>query len=104
MKYLLIFLLFIGCRTHTPTIEDTALSRSVSFQQYIDETLKSNAENKRWEIIYLDQIEQAIEHNDTEALEFFTQEHSRLYLDLPEWMKKEIGYVPSWDEKIHLDE
>lgn len=100
MKYLLIFLLFIGCTTHTPTIKDTKLSRSISFERYIDYALHQNAENKKWEIIYLDQINQAIEHNDTEALEFFTEEHSKLALDLPEWMKKEIGYAPSWNEKI----
>lgn len=104
MKYLLILLLFIGCTKHTPTIKDTTLSRSASFQKYIDETLKSNAENKKWEIIYLDQINEAIEHNDTEALEFFSEEHSRLSLQLPEWMKKEVGYVPRWNEKIQLDE
>ena len=97
---MLIFLLFIGCTTHTPTIKDTKLSRSVSFQEHIDETLSKNAENKKWEIIYLDQINQAIEHNDTEALEFFTEEHSMLSLELPEWMKKEIGYSPRWNEKI----
>ena len=102
MKYLLIFLLFIGCSKDYPNIGNTQLSRSASFQRHIDQTLKTNADNKKWEIIYLDQINQAIEHNDTEALEFFTEEHSKLSLELPEWMKKEVGYVPSWNEKINL--
>ena len=102
MKYLLTFLLFIGCSKPTPTIDQTTLSRSLSFEKYLDYALSRNAENKKWEIIYLDQISQATEHNDTEAIEFFTEEHSKLFLDLPEWMKKEVGYAPSWNEKINL--
>ena len=91
----------MGC-THPPTPQDTGLYRSAQFQNDIDNLLLQNAQDKKWEIIYLDQINLAIEHNDTEALEFFTEEHSQLDLVLPEWLKKEIGYMPSWNEELNL--
>ena len=103
LKYLVVVLLFLGCSKNKPTIGDTRVSRSASFQVYIDKALELNLENKKWEVIYLDQIEQAKEHNDTEAFNFFTEEHSKLNLFLPEWMKREVGYVPRFDEQLQLD-
>ena len=73
---------------------DTKLSRSAEYQEEIDALLAADAENKKWERIYLLEIGAAQEHNDFEAYGFFLEEFLRIpRLKLPDWLKKEPGYV-----------
>ena len=99
MRYiiLVISLLITGC-IHTgkkPVIGDTKATRSPEFQKEIDAILAEDAEVKRWERIYLKEIAIAQENQDQDAYKFFIVEFVKLpRLILPEWIKKEPGYVP----------
>ena len=92
---LVIILLSSGC-THINKVteKDTNLSRSSAYQKEIDELLAVDAENKKWERIYLKEIAIAQDNNDQDAYKFFIVEYIKLpRLKLPEWMKKEPGYI-----------
>ena len=76
-------------------LEDTKLTRSPEYQSEIDTLLAADAENKKWERIYLKEIAAAQHHQDYEAYKFFLKEYVLIpRLILPEWMKKEPGFVP----------
>ena len=75
--------------------EDTKLIRSPEYQKEIDELLAADAENKKWERIFLKEIQAAQENSDVEAYQFFLREYlTAPRFKLPEWIKKEPGYVP----------
>ena len=91
MIRLFLSLLFLsGCvATHNPKPADTSLSRSVEFQKEIDELLKADAENKKWEKIYLEEIRIAQENLDYDAYRFFLAEYVRVpRLRIPDWVKE----------------
>ena len=91
----LVIILLSGC-THVNKVvkTDTSVSRSSEYQKEIDELLAVDAENKRWERIYLKEIAIAQDNNDPESYKFFIIEYIKLpRMILPEWMKKEPGYV-----------
>ena len=98
MRYiiLVISLLITGC-IHTvknPDIKDTKHVRSKEYQQEIDAILAEDAENKRWEEIYLKEIAIAQENDDVDAYKFFIVEYIRVpRIPIPDWMKEEPGYV-----------
>ena len=106
MKFLLslVLILFAGCKSITscflielegPFPEDTKLLRSPEHQKEIDALLAADAENKKWEKVFLKEIKAAQRNNDLGAYYFFFEEFMRIpRLILPEWMKKEPGYVP----------
>ena len=76
------------------TKEPVLTPRSPQLQKEIDELLAKDAENKKLEKEYLEQIRIAQENNDTQAFEFFFQEYidvERLFI--PEELKKEPNYV-----------
>ena len=78
-----------------PEPEDTKFTRSVEYQKEIDELLAADAENKKWERIFLKEIAAAQKHDDLDAYRFFLREYITIpRLILPEWLKKEPGYVP----------
>ena len=78
-----------------PVIEDTKLIRSLEYQKEIDDLLAIDAENKKWEKIFLKEIAAAQKHDDYGAYQFFLEEYLNVpRLRLPEWMKDEPGYVP----------
>tara|TARA_S200000501_G_scaffold370237_1_gene411064 strand:+ start:706 stop:1017 length:312 start_codon:yes stop_codon:yes gene_type:complete len=88
----IIFLLLIGC--NKPVQENTKVSRSAEMQEEINILLEKDAENKKLELEYLEQIRIAQENNDTEAFEFYFQEYVGIErLKIPDWMKKEPNYV-----------
>ena len=77
------------------TIEDTILIRSTEYQEQIDRLLAADAENKKWERIYIKEMEAARKHDDIDAYRFFLDEFLQApRFILPEWLKKEPGYVP----------
>lgn len=74
--------------------EATPTPKNPQLQKEIDKLLAKDAENKKLEKEYLEQIRIAQENNDTQAFEFFFQEYidvERLYI--PEELKKEPNYV-----------
>ena len=87
----IIFLLLIGC--NKPVQENTKVSRSAEMQEEINILLEKDAENKKLELEYLEQIRIAQENNDTEAFQFFLQEYVEVdRLEIPEELKKEPNY------------
>jgi len=73
---------------------DTHVGRTPEYQEEIDAILAEDAENKRWERIYLREIAVAQDNSDDAAYKFFIIEYIKLpRMVLPEWMKKEEGYV-----------
>ena len=78
-----------------PSREDTKLIRSAEYQKEIDTLLAADAENKKWEKIFLREIAIAQKNDDYGAYQFFLEEYINTpRFKLPEWMKKEPGYVP----------
>ena len=76
------------------TKEPISTPRSPQLQKEIDELLAKDAENKKLEKEYLEQIKIAQENNDTQAFEFFFQEYIDVErLSIPEELKKEPNYV-----------
>jgi hypothetical protein len=74
--------------------EDAKLTRSEEYQKEIDIFLATDAENKKWEKIFLKEIKIAKENIDGDAYRFFLEEYIKIpRLNVPEWMKKEKGYV-----------
>jgi len=108
MKYshnlliLIATLCFTGCNTHKLTVEDTTVTRSIELQKYIDDLLAEDADNKRIERQYLNEIAIAQKNDDQDAYKFYMLEFMSIpRLKLPEWMKNEPGYVlPLSDEDI----
>jgi hypothetical protein len=98
---LLVSLLLItltSCIIHqkdaSPTREDTLPARSIEFQKEIDRILAVDAENKKWERVYLSEIAIAQENDDQDAYKFFIVEYINIpRLILPGWLKNEPGYV-----------
>ena len=104
MKYILFILLVCmsGCKsitslfliTDSPTTKDTELIRTPEYQKEIDELLAADAENKKWEKIYLKEIAAAEKHQDWDAYQYFLREFIIIpRFKLPDWIKEEPGYV-----------
>lgn len=109
MRYIIlasILLLTGGCRSITscfiitkstsePTIQDTKLIRTAEYQSEIDALLAADADNKKWERIYIQEIRAAQKNDDIGAYKFFLTEYINIprYI-LPNWMKEEPGYAP----------
>ena len=96
MKILIItFLCLTGFScSHRLKPEHTKVSRSTEMQQEIDLVLKKDAENKKLEREYLEEIRIAQVNNDEEAFRYYLDEYFKIErLDLPDWLKKEPNYV-----------
>lgn len=95
-KYLsIIVVAFMGCN-HSANLkpEDTKVSRSLDMQEEIDLVLAKDAENKKLERQYLEEIRIAEENNDQEAFKFYLSEYVKVErLKLPKWIKKEPNYI-----------
>lgn len=92
---LFLILVLAGCN-HSPNLTptDTKVSRSVEMQEEINLLLAKDAENKKLERQYLEEIRIAEKNNDQEAFKFYLSEYVRVErLKLPEWIKKEPNYV-----------
>lgn len=103
---LLAVMFFAGCKSITScfiidldevplNIESTYIHRSEAYQKEIDLLIAIDAENKRWERIYIKEIKIA-EHNlDRDAFKFFMTEYINIpRLRVPKWMWSEPGYAP----------
>lgn len=93
-----ILLVVTGCnitKIPTPSITNTTVSRSEAYDLEIRELLKIDADNKKWERIYLQEIRIAQKNDDHDAYKFFIKEYISIpRLILPKWMHSEPGYVP----------
>jgi hypothetical protein len=90
-----LILLLTGCN-YSAKLQpiDTKVSRSVEMQKEIDSVLAKDAENKKLEKEYLEEIRRAEENNDQEAFKFYLSEYVKVQrLKLPQWIKKEPNYV-----------
>ena len=77
------------------TKSDTKLVRSAEYQEEIDTLLALDADNKKWERLYLKEIALAQDNDDSAAYEFFIIEFIKIpRLIIPEWLLDEPGYVP----------
>ena len=77
------------------TPSNTRLIRTPEYQAEIDRLLAIDAENKKWELIYIKEIKIAIANSDRDAYKFYMEEFFNApRLRLPEWLKDEPGYVP----------
>ena len=80
--------------SHRLKPEDTKVSRSTEMQQEIDILLAKDAENKKLEREYLEEIRIAQVNNDEEAFRYYLDEYIKVErLDLPDWIKQEPNYV-----------
>lgn len=92
---LFLILALTGC-SHSSNLNptDTKFSRSAEMQAEIDSVLAKDAENKKLEKEYLEEIRRAEENNDQEAFKFYLSEYVKVKrLKLPEWIKREPNYV-----------
>ena len=92
---LFLILALTGCN-HSSNLNpiDTKVSRSLEMQAEIDSVLSKDAENKKLEKEYLEEIRRAEENNDQEAFKFYLSEYVKVKrLKLPEWIKREPNYV-----------
>jgi len=99
MRYIAasLFLLTTSCLhiSTKPSINDTKLTRTDEYQKEIDMLLAEDADIKKWERIYLKEIQIAQESEDNDAYKFFVIEFLSLpRLRLPEWLKNEPNYDP----------
>lgn len=86
-------------------VHDTQITRSKQYQHEIDQLLTVDAENKRWEKVYLLEILAARKNQDQDAYNFYVLEYLKSpRLDLPEWIKKEPGYQQAVDPEDILGE
>jgi len=82
-------------KTNVLTKQDTLPTRSIKYQEEIDTLLALDADNKKWERLYLREIAIAQDNDDNTAYEFFIIEFIKIpRLIIPEWLQDEPGYVP----------
>ena len=73
-----ILLVVTGCnitKIPAPSVTDTTVSRSEAYDLEIRELLKIDADNKKWERIYLKEIAVAQDNLDHDAYRFFLLEY-----------------------------
>jgi len=93
--FISLILLLTGCN-YSAKLQpsDTKVSRSLEMQAEIDLVLAKDAENKKLEKEYLEEIRRAEENNDQEAFKFYLSEYVKVQrLKLPQWIKKEPNYI-----------
>ena len=96
MKFMLtsILLMLGGCTITSKPGLKTCLKRTAQYQAEIDNLLSKDAESKKWEYIYLNEIRAAENNGDRPAYKFFVIEFLKLpRYNVPEWMRQEPGYV-----------
>ena len=88
-------LLVLSCNSkNQPTPQHTTITRTVEYQQEIDELIQLDAENKKWARVYLHEIDVAIMNDDMHAYVFFVNEFEKIPLEIvPEHLRSEPGYV-----------
>lgn len=93
--FISLILLLTGCNYSVKLQpSDTKVSRSAEMQEEIDSVLAKDAENKKLEKEYLEEIRIAEKNNDQEAFKFYLSEYVKVQrLKLPQWIKKEPNYV-----------
>jgi hypothetical protein len=99
MRYIILAIssLIAGCvhPVNNPVPADTKNTRSSEYQKEIDTLLALDADNKKWERLYLREIARAQDNDDDGAYKFFIIEFIKIpRLILPEWITKEPGFVP----------
>lgn len=93
--YLTLCFLVLSCsQTKKLKPEDTKVARSTDMQKEIDAVLARDAENKKLEREFLEEIRIAQDNNDSDAFRFFLTEYVNVQrMKLPDWIKEEPNYV-----------
>lgn len=94
MRWLLLLLL-TSCQSRIElSPDDTAVSRTYIHQQEIDQLIVTDAENKRWARVYLQEIDQAMINDDMVSYVFFVGEFEKIPLEIvPAHLRDQPGYV-----------
>lgn len=111
---MLLLMLLSSCQS-IPIQHHTGVSRTADFQQEIDRLIATDARNKKWARIYLNEIDVAIVNDDLSAYVFFMREFEKIPLEIvPEHLRSEPGYTQPlndlelslrlkyWESKIQL--
>ena len=92
---LILLLLFTSCTTKHVELSpaDTKVSCSMTDQQ-IEDLITQDIENKKWQRVYLNEIDAAVRHEDWNSVGFFVNE----YMDIPSeivplWLRHHPRYV-----------
>lgn len=90
----ILLLLLTSCSTVLIKPQQTSVSRTDEFQQEINELIATDAENKHWARIYLQEIDAAMANDDMPAYVFFVGEYEKIPKEIvPEHLRNEPGYV-----------
>lgn len=90
----ILLLLLVSCSHTAMTPANTSFSRSPQYQQQITQLIQTDAENKKWARVYLQEIDAAMANDDMTAYVFFVGEFERIPLEtVPEEFRGEPGYV-----------
>ena len=96
MKYgVILLLLFTSCTVEHVELSpsDTKLSCSMTDQQ-IDELITQDTDNKKWQRLYLNEIDAAIRHEDWDSVEYFINEYLEIPNEIvPLWLRHHPRYV-----------
>ena len=91
---LVLGLILTGCTITKLSPEQTKLSRTVQYEQEIQELIARDAENKRWARLMLQEIDVAIQNDDYAAYIFFLNEYENIPKEIvPEHLRSEPGYA-----------
>lgn len=90
----MLLLLVSSCSISHLKPEQTYVTRTVDFQQEIDQLIVRDALNKQLARTYLYEIDQAMLNNDIPAYVFFVGEFEKIPLEIvPGHLRGEPGYV-----------
>lgn len=94
MRWLLLIIL-TSCQSRVElSPSDTAINRTYTHQQEIDQLIDEDAENKRWARLYLQEIDRAIVNDDMVSYVFYVGEFEQIPLEIvPNHLRDEPGYV-----------
>jgi hypothetical protein len=94
MRWLLLIIL-TSCQSRVElSPSDTAINRTHTHQQEIDQLIDEDAENKRWARLYLQEIDRAIVNDDMVSYVFYVGEFEQIPLEIvPNHLRDEPGYV-----------
>lgn len=98
MRGMLLLMLLSSCQS-IPTQHHTSVKRTAEYQQEIDKLIATDAMNKKWARVYLDEIDAAMANDDLTAYVFFMYEFEQIPLEVvPMHLRNEPGYAGALDD------
>ena len=91
--FCVVLMLLTGCMHKTITPTDTGVRNSLSPAQ-IDELFRLDTDNKRWAQVYIDEMDAAIEHDDSVSFIFFMNEFNKIDQQIvPLYLRGDVRYT-----------